>query len=406
MSNNYHYQTITELSNLIKEQKLSPVELVTECLARIEKLNPELNAFITVTSDQALADAKQAEEEIKAGTWRGPLHGIPVALKDMYDTAGIKTTAAFKYFKDRTPKEDAAVVTKLKEAGAVIVGKTNMHELAMGTTSTVSAFGPVHNPWDQDYIAGGSSGGSAVAVASGMCFATIDTDAIGSTRLPAAACGVVGYKCTWGLIDNTGVLAGERADEVILKLATVGIITRGVADTALVADILAARDKKFVDALQKKTEQRIGVVTNYEASSDIRTACNDAIDALKKLGFQTGEIEAPFDPNPNMAKIDDSRKTADKDIFKDVDVLVLPTTASDVPKIKDVGANPQAFSPQNTFFANYFGLPAISVPCGNDANGLPIGLQIVGKTGEDCSVMQIALAYQNATDWHKQHPTK
>lgn len=379
-------------------------------MARIEKFNPQTNAFITVLADEARKQAKQAEKEIQAGTYRGPLHGIPVAFKDMYDTAGIKTTAGFKYFKNRVPQKDAVAVTKLKEAGAVVIGKTNMHALAMGTTSTDSAFGAVHNPWKPDYIAGGSSGGSAAAIAFGMCYATVDTDAIGSTRLPAACCGVVGFKCTWGLIDNTGILAGERTDETILKLASVGIMTRDPMDTALMVDILAQpdqkldKDKKMIDKLKKKAEQRIGVVANFDASDDVRKAFNEAVAKLQKLGFKTKEVEAPFDPNPNMGAIDQSRKTADKDIFKDVDVLVLPTTASSVLKIDEVGKNAQALSPQNTFFANYFGLPAITVPCGTDKNGLPVGLQVVAKLKEDCNAIQVASIYQKATDWHEQHP--
>jgi len=408
---NLHYLSLHEVADLIRTQEVSPVQVVEECLARIEKLNRQTNAFITVLANEAQEQARQAEAEILAGKYRGPLHGIPVAFKDLYDTAGIKTTAGFEHFKNRIPQKDAAVVTKLREAGAIIVGKTNMHELAMGTTSVVSAFGAVHNPWSLDYIAGGSSGGSAVAIALGMCFATVDTDAIGSTRLPAACCGVVGYKCTWGLIDSTGVLAGEQADETILKLASVGIITRDPMDTALVLDVLADPDKKtdaskkFIDKFNKKAEQRIGIVTNFEASNDVRDAFDTAVKELRDLNFTISEIEAPFDPNLDMSAMDEGRKTASKNIFKDVDVLILPTTAGSVPKIDEVGDNAQALSPQNTFFTNYYDLPTITVPCGTDKNGLPVGLQVVAKAGEDCSALQVASAYQHATDWHTQHPS-
>jgi len=400
---NLEYLSITELSEAIRDQKVSPVEVVGACLARIESLNPKLNAFITVLADEARADAKAAEADIKAGKYRGPLHGIPVAFKDMYDTAGIKTTAAFQFFANRVPKKDAVAVTKLKDAGAIIVGKTNMHTLAMGTTSQVSIFGPVHNPWNDAYISGGSSGGSAVAVAAGMCFATIDTDAIGSTRLPASCCGVVGFKCTWGLMDNTGILDGEQADEMILKLATVGIMTRDVADTALVADVLAGNS--FTKALQsKKQMQRVGVVSNFGATPKIRELFDAAASEIKKLGYDLTDVAAPFSENPDMQGVDKARETADKDIFKDADVLILPTTASEVLTTKAVGEDPQALSPQNTFFVNYYGLPAISVPCGFDADGLPVGLQIVGKKDADAAVMQVAQAYQHATKWHEKHP--
>jgi aspartyl-tRNA(Asn)/glutamyl-tRNA(Gln) amidotransferase subunit A len=398
---NLYYLSLEELSNQLRDQKVSPVEVVDACLARIEELNPKVNAMITVLADEARAEALEAEKEIKAGKYRGPLHGVPVALKDMYDTAGIRTTAAFKYFEKRVPSEDAVAVTKLKEAGAIIVGKTNMHTLAMGTTSNVSHFGAVHNPWNEAYIPGGSSGGSAAAVASGMCYATIDTDAVGSCRLPAACCGVVGYKCTWGLLDNTGILAGEQTDPVILQLATVGITTRDVVGTAMVVDALAGVN--FTKALEKTKPARVAVVTNFGATDAIRGAFDDAVGTLKKLDYKVSETTAPFSENPDMQGMEAGRKTANQDIFKDCDVLVLPTTAAEVPTAKEVGDEAQALSPQNTFFVNYYGLPAISVPCGFDENGLPIGLQIVGKLDDDATVLQVAKAFQAATGDMK-HP--
>src|SRR5260221_11825119 len=196
----YHYLSITELSELIRQKKVSPVELVAGCLKRIEQLNPPLNAFITVTADQALQEAKRAEREIKDGKWKGPLHGLPVGVKDMFDTAGIRTTAAFENFKDRVPSKDAEVVTKLKEAGAILVGKMNMHELAMGTTSVMSYFGSVHNPWNQDYVAGGASGGVAAAVGSCPGYSTVVTDVNGSDWLFAEIVGGDGLKVTNRLV--------------------------------------------------------------------------------------------------------------------------------------------------------------------------------------------------------------
>src|SRR5262249_39662128 len=179
---------IATLHERIRTRVVSPVEVVNTCLGRIEQINPKLNAFITVLADEAREQANVAETEIKLGKWRGPLHGIPVGIKDFYDTAGIRTTAAFEHFKDRVPRN----VAKLKNAGAIIIRKTNMHRLGEGTTGIDSYFGPVLNPWNAQYIPGGSSAGSAAAVATGMCYATLDTDAIGSCRLPAACCGVVG----------------------------------------------------------------------------------------------------------------------------------------------------------------------------------------------------------------------
>ena len=204
MTEAIHYQTIGGLQEQIRSGTVSPVDVVHACLARIHKHNPSLNAFITVFDDDARALARQAEAEIEAGRWKGPLHGIPVGIKDFYDTAGSRTTAAFEHFKNRIPKKDAVGVAKLKAAGAIVVGKTNMHRLGMGTTGLESAFGPVRNPWNGDYIPGGSSSGSAAAIAAGLCYATLDTDAIGSCRLPAACCGVVGFKATYGLISGEG----------------------------------------------------------------------------------------------------------------------------------------------------------------------------------------------------------
>jgi aspartyl-tRNA(Asn)/glutamyl-tRNA(Gln) amidotransferase subunit A len=387
--------TLAEVSEQIRTQKVTPTEVTEACLARIEQLNPTLNAFITVMADEARAAAKIATQEITAGNWRGPLHGVPIAFKDMYDTAGIKTTAAFEHFAHRVPHQDAVAVQKMKEAGAVIVGKTNLHTLAMGTTSTVSAAGPVHNPWNIDYIAGGSSGGSAAAVAAGMCFATIDTDAVGSTRLPAACCGVVGYKCTWGKLDNTGVLAGEQADPVVLQLATVGITARSAVDVAIVADALGSTDMAAQIA-EPQPKLRIGVVTNFGGTEQVRTSFEHAVQTLRTLGYTYRDAEAPFTEQPDMGGMEAARATANDRIFKDVDVLVLPTLAAEVPTITAAGTeDPQALSPQNTFFANYEALPAISVPAGLDAHGLPQGLQIVGKQGADATVLTVAQAFLN-----------
>lgn len=400
-----HYLSLKEASIGMRDLKISPVAVVEACLKRIESLNNDTNAFITVLGDSALKEAAQAESEIRAGHWRGPLHGIPVGLKDMYDTEGIRTTAAFKHFKDRIPKADAAVVRSLKQAGAIIIGKMNMHELAMGTTSNISFFGPVRNPWNPEYIAGGSSGGSAAAVAAGMCFATVDTDAIGSCRLPASCCGVAGYKCTWGRIDNSGILAGEKADDVILKLATVGIMAREVADIASVVDCLTG--SSVAGPFNNETAKpSIGIVTNYAASPDIRAVFEAAAKSFKEAGHLTQETTVPFTENPDMKNIERNRQSANDDLFGNVDVLILPTTAGEVLTAKVAGKNPQALSAQNTFFVNYYGLPAISVSCGFDANGLPVGLQIVGRQNQDDVVLQVAQAYQSVTRWHSMHPQR
>jgi aspartyl-tRNA(Asn)/glutamyl-tRNA(Gln) amidotransferase subunit A len=194
MNDDIHYLSIEELQPRVRAGDVSPARIVERCLERIDTLNPQLNAFATVLADQALEQAHQADEEIKHGRWRGPLHGVPVGVKDFYDTAGTATTAAFERFKNRVPRADAVSVERLKNAGAVIIGKMNMHTLGMGTTGLESLFGPAHNPWNDRFIPGGSSSGSAAAVAAGLCYATLDTDAIGSCRLPAACCGVIGFR--------------------------------------------------------------------------------------------------------------------------------------------------------------------------------------------------------------------
>lgn len=411
MMRNYEYASMHELNQLIRAQKISPVEVVNVCLKRIKELNTKLNAFITVLADRALEQAKNAEAEIKTGNWRSPLHGIPVGIKDFYDTAGIKTTAASEHFKDRIPTKDAAGVAKFKEVGAIIIGKMNMHQLGMGTTGLDGYFGSVHNPWNSEYIPGGSSSGSAAAVASGMCYATFDTDAIGSCRLPAACCGVVGFKGTYGLISPKGILEGEESpDEMILWLNHPGITTRSVEDIAIVLDILAERNEQikkvdFVSELAKNRKLRIGVANNFRADQEISEAFVKAVETIRNLGYPVSITAAPFgDPSGGISNIEADRKAIARQAFKDIDILLLPTTTTTVPTVKDAGTNPQALSPENTVFANYYGLPAISVPCGFDKNGLPLGLQIVGKPWDDATVLRLAYQYQIATDYGKNHP--
>src|SRR6266540_2883319 len=286
--NSFEHATLQDLAKLIRAQKVSPVEVVDVCLKRIEDLNPKLNTFITILADQAREQAQAAQAEIEAGKWRGPLHGIPIGIKDFYDTAGIKTTAAFEHFKDRIPAKEAVGVLKLRMAGAIIIGKTNMHQLGMGTTGLDSYFGPVRNPWNPDYIPGGSSSGSAAAVASSMCYATLDTDAIGSCRLPAACCGVVGFKGTYGLISSKGILEGEEADEMILWLSHPAITTRSVRDTDIVLGVLAERTKqtKTVDytrALKRNRKLRIGLANNFKADREVQTVFEKALKTIRSF---------------------------------------------------------------------------------------------------------------------------
>jgi len=408
----FEYATLQDLARLIRAKKVSQVEVVDACLKRIEELNPKLNAFITILADQAREQAQTAQAEIEAGKWRGPLHGIPVGIKDFYDTAGIKTTAAFEHFKDRVPAKDAVGVMKLKKAGAIIIGKTNMHKLGMGTTGLDSYFGPVRNPWNPDYIPGGSSSGSAAAVASGMCFATLDTDAIGSCRLPATCCGVVGFKGTYGLISTKGILEGEEADEMILWLSHPAITTRSIQDTAIMLDVLAERNKhtKTIDysrSLKRKRKLRIGVANNFKADQEVKAAFEKAVETIRTFGYRMKSVAVPFgDPDGGITNIEADRKNIGSQAFTDIDIFLLPTTTTTVPTIKNAGTKAQALAPDNTAFANYYGLPAISILCGFDTNGLPLGLQIVGKPWGESAVLRLAYQYQEATEGNNKQPHK
>src|SRR5437016_5698154 len=228
--------SLQQVSELIRKKSASPVELTEECLKRIEKLNPALNAYITVMGEQALRQARELEAERQSGKWRGPLHGIPIGLKDLIDTAGVRTTAASAIFANRIPTDDAEVVRRLRAAGAILIGKLNMHEFAYGATSVPSHYGPVHNPWKLDRIAGGSSGGSGAAVAAELCYGALGSDTGGSIRQPSAYCGIVGFKPTYGRVSTRGVIP------LSWSLDHIGPMCRTVADAALLLGVIAGYD--------------------------------------------------------------------------------------------------------------------------------------------------------------------
>jgi aspartyl-tRNA(Asn)/glutamyl-tRNA(Gln) amidotransferase subunit A len=404
------FASLADISARIRQGGLSPVALVEHCLRRIDALQPTLNAFITVTADLARDQARTAEGEIRAGRWRGPLHGVPVAVKDFYDTAGIRTTAGFDRFASRVPSRDADMVAKLRDAGAVLVGKTNMHRLGMGTTSLESHFGPVVNPWSARHVAGGSSGGSAAAVAAGLCFATIDTDAVGSGRLPAAICGVTCLKPTFGRLSTKGILAGETTDPTILVLSHACLTARSVEDVTLVYDVLtdaptgaapAARHR----AIDPPPARRVGVVSNFTASSDARAAFQGVVERLAMMGIETREVRVPFEgASFDVQNIERDRAAIDARLFGDVDAIVLPTLTASTPTVDDARGNEMAVSADNTFFCNYYGLPAISVPAGMNEDGLPFGVQFVGPQGGDDSVLALADAYLRRAGWQYAPP--
>ena len=404
------YLSLAEASQQIFEHRLSPRDCVEACLARVDRLNPKLNAVITVLPEQARAAAITAESELKAGCRRGALHGIPIGVKDFYDTAGVKTTAAFERFAHRTPARDAAAVATLRNAGAIVIAKTNMHTLGMGTTGLDSFFGPVKNPWNDGYIPGGSSSGSAAAVATGMCYGTLDTDAIGSCRLPAACCGVVGFKATYGLVDIAGILAGETPpDETIRWLSHAGTTTRRVEDAAIVLDVLAshrtATDARLRDGLDVPKQFRVGIATNIRVDAEVAAAFRRAVDTIAGLGHTMTEAVVPFaGPERGTGQIEHDRASIARVAFADVDLLLLPTTPTVVPRVVNAVGKPQALSAAHTAFANYYGIPAISVPCGFDSNGLPLALQIVGRPRADIDVLRLAHQFEVAARWFDSHP--
>jgi aspartyl-tRNA(Asn)/glutamyl-tRNA(Gln) amidotransferase subunit A len=454
-------ETIVELSPRLRRKEISPVELTQACLNRIENLNPRLNAFITVTAESALAEARAAEDEIARGNWRGPLHGIPIALKDLIDTAGTRTTAASQLYENRVPAEDAEVVRRLRQAGAVILGKNNLHEFAYGGSSLVSFFGDVHNPWNTAHIAGGSSGGSAAAVAAGLCCAAIGTDTAGSIREPAALCGCVGIKPTYGRVSARGVIP------LSWSLDHVGPLATTVADAAVVLQAIAGYDPRdvssvdvpvadFVSGLRGETKAlRIGIPRAYfydDLDDEVRLAAEQALGAIAALVAEMREvkIEVPSDRTvqaaesfayhaENIARTPElyqaetlrrirsgerisaaeyilRRREQDEDrrraheMFADVDLLVMPAMPIPAPAIADLKKDPAALRPaelallRNTRPFNVWGLPAISVPCGFTKSGLPIGLQIAGPHWREDLVLRLALAYESATEWHGRHP--
>ena len=396
------FESIRSVSEQMRRGEISPISLANLALERIDALNPRLNAFITVTGEVAREQAAAAERELRERRARGPLHGIPVAVKDFYDTAGIRTTAGFAQFARRVPAKNAAMVDRLAEAAAVLVGKTNMHRLGSGTTSLDSDFGPVVNPWNPQRVAGGSSGGSAVAVAVGMCFGTVDTDAVGSGRLPAAICGVSCFKPTYGLLDASGILGDQPPPDPTIPLLSHPCVTaRTAEDVAVMFAALAGRP-----LAEAAPVHRLGIVTNYSATPEIRAAFERCVASLGTIGGEVVEIVAPFDAARfDAAAIRRDRADTSRLIFADVDALALPTLAARAPTIDEARAHGEmAVSPNNTFFCNYFGFPAVSIPAGFVTDDLPFGLQFVGPPGADDRVLSLAQSFHRAIDFRYDGP--
>jgi aspartyl-tRNA(Asn)/glutamyl-tRNA(Gln) amidotransferase subunit A len=441
--------------DLIRSKDASPVDLTRACLDRIQKYNAALNAFITVVPDQALAAAREMEAEQQRGKWRGPLHGVPIALKDNMDTAGVRTTGASDLFKDRIPTEDAEVARRLKNAGAILLGKLNLHEFAYGGSSTVTAYGTMHNPWGLEYVTGGSSGGPGVAVAADLCFAALGTDTAGSVRMPAAHCGIVGLKPTYGRVSTRGVMT------LSWTLDHVGPMCKTVEDVAVMMNIIAGYDDldpttfevavpDYTRALKAPTGRlRLAVPRKpfYDnLDPEVAKAVDQAIDVLRRLTAGTPtDLQLPATPNPAtiwgpealvyhtkwitespekyqpgtrrslegsmQAKAADyvrARRQVEtlrreiKSVFVNVDLLITPTMKTPPPKLGAPGA--AGGGGNNNAVFDILGLPTISIPCGFSASGLPIGLQISGAPFAESTVLALAHAYEQATDWHTRKP--
>jgi aspartyl-tRNA(Asn)/glutamyl-tRNA(Gln) amidotransferase subunit A len=469
------HSSILELGERFRQRSLSPVELTKDCLARIARLDPAIHAFITVTSDSALDQARRAEAEIARGDWRGPLHGIPLAVKDLIDTAGVRSTAGSALFQNRIPREDAEVVRRLQHAGAVLLGKQNLHEFAYGGSSVIGYYGAVHNPWNLAHIAGGSSGGSAAAVAAGFGYGAIGTDTSGSIRQPAALCGVVGLKPTYGRVSARGVIP------LAPSLDHIGPIAARVEDVAVILDAIAGFDPGGLDPVgldrnddphdpasrrvpapdyaralrQKPGPLRIGVPRSFfyeELDPEVAAATDNALQVLGAMAGDMREIELPvptdrslqsaeayayhaefiartpelYEPE-TLRRIESGRNLSARDIpelrnqlqttrreivgvFENVDVLVTPTTPVVAPTIarllqdRDQLRARELVLLRNTRPFNIWGLPAVSVPCGFTAAGLPMGLQISGPHWQEGRVLQLAYAYERATAWHLRQP--
>ncbi len=453
------FATILEAGALIRSNELSAVALTTLMLDRIEQLEARLNAFITVTSDLALEQAQRADSELASGHDRGPLHGIPIAIKDLIATQGIRTTGGSKVYDGWIPESDAAVVKRLSAAGAVMLGKTNLHELAFGSTSINPYYGPVSNPWKLDHHPGGSSGGSAVAVAAGMAYAGIGTDTGCSVRQPAQCCGIVGHKPTFGLVSKAGVLPLVESMDHVCPL------TRTVHDAALVLRAIQGPDSDDPRSVDRAAEDYftrmstslegavVGVPRQFfftGGDPEVVDLVDQALETFKELGARVvdcdlPEVERAFDEvNVTFSEIAHAHGEAlaeDPEAFSDAfrhryasvtrwsasdyeaaqdfrrefgekvaaamdrcDVLAMPTSTVAAAPIAKQPPDHDVERRKNTCIFNFTGQPAISIPCGFTVAGLPVGMMLVGTMFGDARVFRFARAFEEATPWHLRHP--
>ncbi len=457
--------TLAALARAIKNRQVSPVEVTEACLARIERFDRPLNAFITLTPERAMADARRAEQEIARGERRGPLHGVPMAIKDIFATRGIRTTCGSRVLRDWIPEEDATVVRRLAQAGMVLLGKLNMSEFAYAGIHP--DFGPPRNPWNPDRFTGGSSSGSAAAVAAALAFGSLGTDTGGSIRGPAAHCAIVGLKPTYGLVSRAGVVP------LSWSLDHVGPMARTAEDAALLLDTIAGFDpadptsadtskrrrKSFRTLAREVGRLRVGVFGEFlgrGTAADITAAVRAAVAGLEPLVGTVEDVALPHAEEivsawsaicfaeasayhePTLARRPEDygdlvrerlqvglaapavqylqaqrvRRTIMKafaTLFERVDLLVLPTMLAEAPTIAATGATGSWIALmeriRSTAPFNLTGLPAVSVPCGFTDSGLPVGLQIVGPHFADRTVLAAAHVYERAMRWWKRRPS-
>jgi aspartyl-tRNA(Asn)/glutamyl-tRNA(Gln) amidotransferase subunit A len=462
--------TIAELAPQIKARKISPVEVTNAVLAQADRLQPILNAFITILPEQARSQAKEQEAALMRGEYRGPLHGIPIGIKDNIATAGIRTTVGSKVLAKHVPAEDAYVVRRCKAAGAIIVGKENLEEFAAGSTSNNLHYGAVHNPWNPDHIPGGSSGGGGANVAAGVTFASLGTDLGGSVRGPANFCGVVGLKQTFGRVSQRGLLVTSFNGDHI------GPLTRSVRDSALMLQAIAGYDPldpstvpvpvpDFSALLGRELQGlKMGIPANYYfdlIDAEVETAVRQAITALEALGVEAREVTLPSmqyagalriagmvdslvahepyletyrqDYGPTVLyrtlagqfvlardysralKVQRLIKEEYAHVLQEVDFMVTPaapvaawridtetvTLGGKTYPVRGAGAGMTA---RCTSPSNATGLPAMSIPCGFTAAGLPIGLQLIGRPFEEALLFQVAHGYEAVSPSRNRRP--
>lgn len=436
---------ILEAGQALRSRRISCLELTDQCLDQIAKLNPRLNAFFTVTQDTARIQAQRLDHELANGRDRGPLHGIPIAHKDLISTKGVRTTSGSKLFRDNIPTVDAPIVEKLAAGGAVMLGKTGLHELAYGITSDNPHFGTIRNPCDPARIPGGSSGGSGAAVATDMVFLATGTDTGGSIRIPASFCGVVGLKPTYGLVDRSGI------QPLGLSLDHIGPLTRTVADAGIALEAMLDGDTQLRPAPSSRQNIRIGLPENFyfaHVSGEVRDAVQKAAQAAERFGVRVTPVKVPdidalndvgrvillaeasamYQPYFSrredfgadvLALLDQGRLVPATDyvnaqrirkilvsefcaLFSSIDCLLTPATPTTAPLIgqKQVELDGEMMDTRLATTRlvrgiNVLGFPALSMPCGKSADGLPIGLQLIGRPFEEKLLLALGEALES-----------